>query len=677
MREKFFDEPFQTLTGKAETEYRQVYRHDIEGLRALAVVAVIANHASENLLPGGFLGVDIFFVISGYVITSSLQANPEARLTTFLCQFYARRLKRLFPALALSVLLTAFTVSLIDPNPGQRLKTGLSAILGVSNITLWAEGSNYFSSAIKTNPFMHTWSLGVEEQFYIFYPLLLWLGLTGKSGSLRVGLILSMAFGLSLAGFLLDQSRPVATFYLMPFRFWELAAGALLFLATSHRSPRSQPLVALVGLTMVVAALAIPPSLTPWSNVVVVAGTTVLIWTSGGMPAWVLSRPAAVLVGRLSYSLYLWHWPVLVLTSLTLGLNSATIIGATALTFLIAAGSYYLVETPLRHAKWEPRATLLGSGFAATSVATTLALLAWPLNGTLYTGRSANLIAVGVETLRDDYLVPSTTARWTARDCILTDNREVGKKIDADACTLTVDPESTKRVLVIGNSYSAAMAAGLDDVVARERAKVTLTSSWGASPIYTIPNDGPWSQANQYYWSSVVPQLIDDLSEGDWVLLVSDLNFLSPPLDAPPDTLRSASKLRQLLLDGINDFARSLSSKGIKLAILYGTAFVRDANCTPAQSFSQWYQPLAQKKCLVFSREETLARRAQLDRTLERASAEAGITVVNLFEVFCPDTMCDYTDPSGLMLYRDEFSHPSIEASRLAAPRIRAALFGT
>ena len=651
------------------------YRSDIEGLRALAVVAVIANHASERFLPSGFLGVDVFFVISGYVITGSLQARPGARLTTFLSQFYARRLKRLFPALALSVVLTAIALSLLDPNPGLRLQTGLSAIFGVSNITLWVEGSNDFSSAIQTNPFMHTWSLGVEEQFYVIYPLLLWLGLTAKASTLRVGLVLSAMLALSLAGFLFYQSRPVAVFYLMPFRFWELAAGALLFLATSHRSRRSRPLVALVGLAVIVAVLGLPPSLSPWSNVLVVAGTTVLIWTSGGIAAWILSSPPAVQVGRLSYSLYLWHWPVFVMTSLTVGLNDTTILGASALIFLIAAGSYYLVENPLRQAKWTPRATLWASGFAATATAVALALFAWPLNGKVFAGERANLIAAGVETLQDDYLVPSTVARWTPRDCILAHNSEVGKTIDADACTLTVDPELTKRVLVIGNSYSAAMAAGLDDVIARERASVTLTSSWGASPIYTIPNNGEWSQANQYYWSSVVPLLIEDLSEGDWVFIISEMTQFSPPLDAPPDTQRSAATKRDLLLAGLKDFAGKLSNKGIKLAVMHGTPFVRDAKCSPTQALAQWYQPLG-PKCPIFSRTQTLARRAPLEATLKQASAEAGVTLVDLFDVFCAGDMCDYLNPSGVMLYRDEYSHPSIEAARLAAPRIRAALFG-
>jgi peptidoglycan/LPS O-acetylase OafA/YrhL len=150
------------------------YRPEIDGLRALAVISVIIDHFNKTLLPSGYLGVDIFFVISGYVISSSLYNKPAKYFGDFIARFYSRRLKRLVPALVVCVLTTSLMICLFDPSPWTSLRTGESALFGLSNIYLLKHSTDYFGASAQLNAFTHTWSLGVEEQFYVFFPLIFW-----------------------------------------------------------------------------------------------------------------------------------------------------------------------------------------------------------------------------------------------------------------------------------------------------------------------------------------------------------------------------------------------------------------------------------------------------------------------------------------------------------------------
>ena len=152
---------------KALNSSLKKYRPEIDGLRAFAVVAVIINHFNKDLLPSGYLGVDIFFVISGYVITSSLAGRESKNFLEFLTGFYERRIKRLVPALVVFVLITGVLISFFNPDPGGALGLGWKSLLGVSNISLYRSSTDYFAQSTELNPYTHTWSLGVEEQFYL------------------------------------------------------------------------------------------------------------------------------------------------------------------------------------------------------------------------------------------------------------------------------------------------------------------------------------------------------------------------------------------------------------------------------------------------------------------------------------------------------------------------------
>lgn len=341
------------------------YRPEIDGLRAVAVLAVILHHFSNQLLPGGYLGVDVFFVISGYVITASLAARRSSSLSDLLLGFYGRRIRRLLPALLVCVLITAVLLCLVNPDPGMMLGVGWRSLFGLSNLTLYHLAVDYFRPAIALHPFAQTWSLGVEEQFYLVFPLLLWFsGFRRSPGRIRatpllLGVLALASLLILLRWLVVDQP---AAYYLLPGRFWELAAGALLFLALRPRptAPATVPawgffppllaLVALVGL------MALPLGFGALPLLGAVGLTTLLIGSLRPDTAAhrLLSSPPLVFLGLISYSLYLWHWSVLSLSRWTVGVSASTALWQVPLILGLAVLSWRCLEEPLRRASWWP-----------------------------------------------------------------------------------------------------------------------------------------------------------------------------------------------------------------------------------------------------------------------------------------------------------------------------------
>jgi len=333
----------------------------IDGLRALAVLAVVLFHTNATWLPGGFTGVDLFFVVSGFVISQSLASRTHASLGAMLLDFYRRRVLRLLPALLVMLMATFVLSALFIPRAWRNEQfdqTGWAALIGLSNVVLAGQQDDYFSPGAELNPFLHTWTLGVEEQFYLVFPLLFFVWLRGRERwpwsrwLLPVLTVLSLAW----AGWQ-AQSAPVAAFYLLPARFWELAAGALLYQWTRTRTPgRNGDAVAAAGLALLAAGVVIAPQLAmPVPGVLAtVAGTLLLlasVSTAGtSRIAGALGCAPLAYLGRLSYSLYLWHWPLLVLLRWTYGLHGVVLWLYPVLLLAVSAGSYHFIERPLRSA---------------------------------------------------------------------------------------------------------------------------------------------------------------------------------------------------------------------------------------------------------------------------------------------------------------------------------------
>ena len=331
----------------------------IDGLRAVAVISVIVYHLWPAALPGGFNGVDIFFVISGFVVTGSMAGKSFDSLKALLLTFYARRLMRIMPALVTMLLVAILATQLFVPDAwlsNSVSVTGKLAFAGLSNIALGTDSDTYFGPQAGYNPFTHTWSLGVEEQFYLLFPFLLYRRQTNERGVIRLVAILSVA-SLLLCGALAFVDPKIAFFFIFT-RFWELGAGMLLCLTLDRWKPwvtaKGGWLIPL-ALVLVAAGLAIPKiATTPFPFALLpVMGTVALIAVVCALPAARVTRALAVRpmvgIGRLSYSLYLWHWPVFVLFRWTVGLEKLPLqFAALSLAILLATLSYFLVEQPLR-----------------------------------------------------------------------------------------------------------------------------------------------------------------------------------------------------------------------------------------------------------------------------------------------------------------------------------------
>ena len=337
------------------------YRPEIDGLRAFAVVAVIINHFNKNILPGGYLGVDIFFVISGFVITSSLYRKPSKNFKDFISGFYERRIKRLVPALTVFVIIASIAICLFNPKPLLTLRTGLTSLFGFSNLYLLKQSTNYFAQSTTLNIFTHTWSLGVEEQFYLLFPFLIWFSGFGKQtqkGIRNLSLIISGLTIASLISFLYFYStNQPAAYFLMPTRFWEMASGCLLFLGSLSRSSiirffeRVPPLVLIV---FIVGVMYLPISIARASTFAVIVLTLILINSlkKNTIAFKIFTHPNVVYIGLISYSLYLWHWGVLSLSRWTIGIHWWSIPFQVAIIFCLSILSYRWIETPFRENSW-------------------------------------------------------------------------------------------------------------------------------------------------------------------------------------------------------------------------------------------------------------------------------------------------------------------------------------
>jgi peptidoglycan/LPS O-acetylase OafA/YrhL len=368
------------------------YVPEIDGLRAVAVLSVMLCHLNKSLMPGGFVGVDVFFVISGYVVTASLSRDTSRSFLSMLMYFYSRRFLRIIPALIVCLIITAVLTSLFIPESwlsSNISETGLYAFFGASNFALLG-ADPYFSPRPEFNPFTHTWSLAIEEQFYLVLPTIFYLWANSNNWQRRWDAVICR-LGipiLSAASFiwfvLTGTADQQINFYMLPGRFWELGIGAVLFqlqgAAKGGPSDNQRNWLLLLGVSIIGIAAIFADRNTfpfPWSIPPAVGSLMIIAAVSdrtGGQPsssvvARALRARPAVAIGRISYSLYLWHWPIYTLFRWTIGLSSF-VLEATALglSFLLAYLSYALVEQPIRHGRWvldRPRAVIITAGLAS------------------------------------------------------------------------------------------------------------------------------------------------------------------------------------------------------------------------------------------------------------------------------------------------------------------------
>jgi peptidoglycan/LPS O-acetylase OafA/YrhL len=334
------------------------YRPDIDGLRAIAVLAVLGFHAFPRFCPGGFVGVDIFFVISGYLISTIIFDEVASGSFTY-AGFYARRIRRIFPSLV-TVLLAVLIVGLLLDFSTEFARLGTHVAAGaafLSNLILWRE-AGYFDIDSAYKPLLHLWSLGVEEQFYMVWPLLI-AAISGRRILGVVAVILLVSFATNIA---IVRTQPAVAFFLPVTRFWELMIGSLLAYSAHARLwvPQRRDALSVIGfiLLLVSGSLINKDTVFPgWAALAPTLGTAALIAAGpdARLNQMLLANKGAVFVGLISYPLYLWHWPILSFMTISEGeLSLGLRVAAVGMSFGLAYITYVAIEKPLRFGRFGP-----------------------------------------------------------------------------------------------------------------------------------------------------------------------------------------------------------------------------------------------------------------------------------------------------------------------------------
>jgi peptidoglycan/LPS O-acetylase OafA/YrhL len=459
------------------------YRADIDGLRAIAVLAVIFYHFKWFVgVGGGYIGVDIFFVISGYLI-GGIIIDETASGTFSYIQFYARRIKRLFAAF-LIVGLTAAAVGwwLLLPADFRALGKSLIACTVFLSNVLFYRDAGYFDPASITKPLLHTWSLGVEEQFYLFFPILMRLAV--RAGRKGIPAMLAAAGLLSLADAQhLLTVDPAASFYLLPPRAWELLLGAAV------AQPRARVVQIPAGLIRVLTYLSLAglflPMLfytdaTPFPGLSAAPcclATAWLLWVGRhGTGTWVqaiLSARIPVAIGRISYSLYLWHWPVYVFIVYyeagTIGWVGRSV--AFSLTFMLAALSWRFVEQPIRYTRRSPRVVFAGAFLGSLALAG-VAYAIWHSNG------APNRLSEQTRIIADaagDFFQTNDRC-WQENNSVLP---------GVNYCRIGT-PDTPEQFLIWGDSHARAIRDGADQVAKEHGLGGLLIFAGGCIPAFDL-----------------------------------------------------------------------------------------------------------------------------------------------------------------------------------------------
>ena len=646
------------------------FRPDIEGLRALAIVLVVLYHAGWRRAGGGFLGVDVFFVLSGFLISGILVDEISTTGTLSLTHFWARRARRLLPAAAFITLIVLVTNAILL-SPFEQITfadTARSFAVYGSNILFAVRSTDYFGGAAVRDPLLHTWSLSVEEQFYLFFaPLLLllawWARSRGQDAFRRTLRIAAVAVSLvSLAGGLLLVRRyPVIAFYALPARAWEFGLGTLALLAVRRVDILNRALVellALAGLGAVVAsAMVVKEGALPFGLITLLPtlGTVALIVSGGSasqpLVARVLSTAPLRLIGRLSYSWYLWHWPMLVYLREVRPDPSLKLSLAVALASLIpAAATYVWVESPIRFSKGLRQrakqvviaAVLLAAvTFAAASAASAYA------RRQLGTPRFASILEarVAARTYADGCQVPLLS-------------------VESPPCKYGPGTNDTTLVL-FGDSHAAQWFPAVDSMTTlRGWTLVNLTKTGCPTVTLAVPNSNLGRRYTECdTWRANAIRRI--VTMRPTIVLVANARTYNVIIGSTaPLTDSSAAALREWH-DGLVRTLTALGPSGARLVVLEDT---------PHPGFDV-------PRCLVTRINDParcdLSAKAALNpqqSMTERAAVRAvpGASYISLNETMCDATSCP-AQRDGVVRFRDN-SHLSVRFAASLAPTLSQAL---
>lgn len=626
------------------------YRPEIDGLRAVAVLPVMLFHAGFEAFQGGFVGVDIFFVISGYLITTIIIEERESGVFS-LTRFYERRARRILPALLL-VLTTCLLIAwlLLPPDSFSGFsESGLSTLGFVANLYFWRD-SDYFSSAAELKPLLHTWSLSIEEQYYLLFPVVMayWLSFRTR----LIAALITIAAASFLLSILTTETSPSAAFYLLPTRAWELLAGSLTAILINRRydeilSSRYANVLAMLGIGLIAASVFVYDSQTRFpgyaASVPVAATVLVLIFArNSNLVARLLSARPAVTIGLISYSAYLWHQPIFAFARhYSLEEPSKTMMSVLlVLSIGLSYVTWRLVERPARQV-----VTLPAPRMWALSAATSTVLAAVFLGGILSNGYTKARLSDAQESTL-------ATASWSPeRDRCHT--RHANQ--EDPACTYGTAPA---RWAVVGDSHAVELAYALS-LELGDHTGVRHHSKSGCAPTFT----GPEAGSDCGRWTIAAINSVRSNAEIQDVILAYRLNYhlIGEPrfgetqFDSDPETMLARWQ-------SLTRAANLLSREGKRVTV------VLQAPEIPKHISNLVFRSGAgsQSEIPGVARDWWSRRSAFVIGRL--ADLDPSIVIVDPAEEFCSGLQC-YSVLQGQALYFDD-NHPSVGGARLIARRI-------
>ena len=607
------------------------FRPDIEGLRAIAILTVVAYHARMPGFTGGYIGVDVFFVLSGYLITGLLIKEMEDKRRINLPAFYARRARRLLPASALALLVTVIATYVIySPIEQAGLpQTAFATACYVSNLYFARTATEYLRAGVETNPLLHTWSLGVEEQFYLAWPLLVMVALRfGGRRRLLIVMITVACSSFALSLWLTSVRQPWA-FFSSPTRAWEFAIGALGVLLPVGRNARTRNLIGWLGLAMILGAAVVLGNNTAypgWAALFPVFGTAAVL-RAGTLSSTgrVLSARLFQFFGRLSYSWYLWHWPVLVLVAVWGEISLPFRVGFAALSLVMAALSHRLIENPIRFHPLMLRrpayALAMAAGLTLFSVSTAVVFI-----------RLSRRAAESPDQAR------FTRARQDIpviyKDKCLTS----AFATDLNECVYG-SKDSPTTVVLFGDSYAAQWFPAVNAVAESEGWRLLTFFKAACSPVdtpYVYPLIGRrYTECEQ--WRASVFRRLEEIQPALVVVGHSALYIGNPPLIAP-----------SAWLEGVGRTLRALNRSEARIVYLRGTpAPTLDVVACLARGAWQfgWRRPAS----CSFQRREGMDD--EVSDAERRLVDNSNATYVDMTKYICSGEICE-PERDGIIIYQ-------------------------
>jgi len=620
------------------------YRADIDGLRAVAVLPVLLYHAGVGPFSGGFVGVDVFFVVSGFLISRILLTDIDLQRFSIL-RFYDRRIRRIIPAFAAMALGTSLAATFIlTPLELERFgKSLIAAAAFSSNLWFW-QGTDYFAAPSHTEILLHTWSLAVEEQFYLLWPLLLWAFSERRRSLYLAACIAGVLVSLVVSHYAAFKS-PAAAFYLLPSRAWELGLGAVLASPAMPRSRHgaSREVTAAVGLLLILLAVFTYDAETPFPGLYAAVpslGAALLIHSGAGTRVGeLLSAKPMVAVGLISYSLYLWHWPALCLSRQYAGreLTALETAAALAACAALAVASWRYVELPFRKASSErtrSSAWLAVRGAAVvTVVSSSVGVLFWKTHGLPVRGPQAAVLAE--RAIRESH--------DSAAYCVIHDATQP----DITACRSGTKPPV---VALWGDSHAGHLAGALAAHAREANASVLFLVLGGCPPGIGARVSGPVADTRCDELNAYALSRIRHYNTISSVILVSRWSRYTETLPSKGEeglpiyltddasSERSPGNSRRVLSDSVGRTVSELQQLGLRVALVgqvpeFG---IDTARCVV---HARWTSR-PETRCFADSASVRARLSASTVILRELASAHPGLRIVDPLPLFCDERLC-------------------------------------